>query len=52
MRCTRCKSADLFDMDLTVGGESAQFFHCRHCEHRWWLQSGVAGALELHDVLS
>lgn len=52
MRCTRCTSADLFDMALSVGGEPAQFFHCRHCEHRWWRQAGTADTLQLGEVLS
>ncbi|MEX0658657.1 MAG: hypothetical protein WD080_05945 [Egibacteraceae bacterium] len=51
MECARCQSGDLFDMDLTVGGEPAHFFHCRKCEHRWWVQAGAADTLELRDVL-
>ncbi|MGI8874446.1 MAG: hypothetical protein ACR2KP_08980 [Egibacteraceae bacterium] len=52
MHCARCQSHDLFDMDLTVGGEPAHFFHCRSCEHRWWLQTSGGDTLELRDVLS
>lgn len=49
--CVRCRSTDLFEMDLTVGDQPARFVHCRACEHGFWLRDD-AGVLALSEVLA
>lgn len=35
-KCARCRSENVFEMDLTVTDQPARFVYCRACEHRFW----------------
>lgn len=53
-RCDRCRSDDLFRVQLAPRGKSVLHATCRDCEHRWWedLESSQPQVIALSDVLA
>lgn len=50
--CAKCTSQDMVRIEMTLHGGPVTFCHCRHCEHRMWLNAEGGSSLRLPDVLA
>lgn len=49
--CPACRSGDLVSVAIAPAGATVEFFHCRDCEHRFWIDSSNGRELELGEAL-
>jgi transposase-like protein len=49
--CPQCNSTSLVNIAMTLNGGPVKFFHCRSCEHRWWLDATHGASIALPEVL-
>jgi len=49
MRCPQCRSRELVEIAMSIGGSAVTFRSCSPCDVRWWQDE--AGPLQLDQLL-
>lgn len=49
LRCPKCESQNVININLTMEEGPVSFYSCHACEHRWWNKDGEP--LDLPDIL-